>query len=212
MPSQLSLKNYYIVSVVMIILAFLFFCRAYEKRKPQAREIVTIAVLSTIAIASRAVFAMLPFFKPMVGIIMISGMALGAEAGFLIGAVTGFISNFIFGQGPWTPWQMFAYGMAGALAGFLGKKGIMKPEKKIRTSIVGYFLVQLVVGPILDTSSIFVMGNSVRAGYILAVYGAGIIPNAFLGGATFLTLFLGAGSMVEKLQRIRKKYGMEERQ
>lgn len=122
MSNQLILKNYYLVSVAIIAIAFLIFCFCYEKKKPQAREIVTLAVMSAIAIASRAAFAMIPFFKPMMGIIMITGMAFGSGAGFLTGAVTGFVSNFIFGQGPWTPWQMFAYGVGGALAGFLAKK------------------------------------------------------------------------------------------
>ena len=124
MSKQLINQNYYLNSIVIIILAFVVFFFSYEKKKPQAREIVTLAVMSAIAIASRATFAMIPFFKPMMGIIMITGMAFGAGAGFLTGTVTGFVSNFIFGQGPWTPWQMFAYGVGGALAGFLAKKGI----------------------------------------------------------------------------------------
>ena len=103
----------------MILSAFAVFFFCYEKKKPQAREIVTLAVMSAIAIASRAAFAVIPFFKPMMGIIMITGIAFGGGAGFLAGTVTGFVSNFIFGQGPWTPWQMLAYGLGGALAGWL---------------------------------------------------------------------------------------------
>ena len=202
------LRHYYLISVAIIALAFLVFFFCYEKKKPQAREIVTLAVMSAIAIASRAAFAMVPFFKPMMGIIMITGMAFGGGAGFLTGAVTGFVSNFIFGQGPWTPWQMFAYGVGGALAGFLAKKGIMSEEKKLPTAIIGYVIIQLIVGPILDTSSVFTMGGSMQAGYALAIYGSGVIPNAIHGLATFLTLLLACKPLMEKLNRMKLKYGM----
>lgn len=208
MSNQFILKSYYLVSVAIIAAAFLIFCFCYEKKKPQAREIVTLAVMSAIAIASRAAFAMIPFFKPMMGIIMITGMAFGSGAGFLTGAVTGFVSNFIFGQGPWTPWQMFAYGVGGALAGFLAKKGIMSEEKKIPTAIIGYVIIQVIVGPLLDTSSIFTMGGNMQPGYALAIYGSGIIPNAIHGFATFLTLLLACKPMMEKLNRMKLKYGM----
>ena len=105
--------NYYLCSLLLILYAMVPFFISFERRKPQARELVTIAVMSAIAVASRAAFIMVPFFKPMTGIIMITGIAFGSEAGFLTGAVSAFASNFIFGQGPWTPWQMFAYGVAG---------------------------------------------------------------------------------------------------
>ena len=208
MSNQLINQNYYLISIVIILLAFVVFFFSYEKKKPQAREIVTLAVMSAIAIASRAAFAMIPFFKPMMGIIMITGMAFGAGAGFLTGTVTGFVSNFIFGQGPWTPWQMFAYGVGGALAGFLAKKDIMHEDKKLPTAIIGYVIIQLIVGPLLDTCSIFTMGNTVKPGYVLAIFGSGVIPNAIHGLATFLILLLVCKPMMEKLNRMKLKYGM----
>ena len=114
-------RKYYLCSLILIVYSIIPFLLSYEKRKPQARELVTIAVMCAIAVASRAAFIMLPHFKPMLGIIMITGMAFGAEAGFLTGALAAFVSNFIFGQGPWTPWQMFAYGIGGLLAGLLAR-------------------------------------------------------------------------------------------
>ena len=160
------------------------------------------------SVKARTAFAMIPFFKPMMGIIMITGMAFGSGAGFLTGAVTGFVSNFILGQGPWNTWQMFAYGVGGALAGFLAKKGIMSEEKKVSTAIIGYVIIQAIVGPLLDTSSIFTMGGNMQQGYVLAIYGAGLVPNAIHGLATFLTLLLACKPMMEKLNRMKLKYGM----
>ncbi len=208
MWNQFILKNYYLISVTIIVIAFFIFCFCYEKRKPQAREIVTLAVMSAIAIACRAAFAMVSFFKPMMGIIMITAMAFGPGAGFFTGAVTGFVSNFIFGQGPWTPWQMLAYGIGGAIAGGLAQKGIMREEKKLATAMIGYVIIQLIVGPLLDTCSIFIMANEIQPGYVLAIYGSGIIPNAIHGLATFLTLYLACKPLMEKLNRMKLKYGM----
>ena len=208
MSTEFINRNYYLLSVIMILSAFAVFFFCYEKKKPQAREIVTLAVMSAIAIASRAAFAVIPFFKPMMGIIMITGIAFGCGAGFLAGTVTGFVSNFIFGQGPWTPWQMFAYGIGGALAGLLAKKRIMHEEKKLLTAIFGYVIIQLIVGPILDVCSVFTMGNTASTTWMASVLTAGIIPNAIHGAATFVTLFLLCKPVMEKLNRIKLKYGM----
>ena len=65
---------------------------------------------------------MLPQFKPVLALTIIAGVAFGGEVGFLVGAMTMLTSNMIFGQGPWTPWQMFAMGIIGFLAGVLFKK------------------------------------------------------------------------------------------
>ena len=200
--------NYYLCSLLLILYAMVPFFISFERRKPQARELVTIAVMSAIAVASRAAFIMVPFFKPMTGIIMITGIAFGSEAGFLTGAVSAFASNFIFGQGPWTPWQMFAYGVAGFLAGVLGKKEIISGKERLVTAIVGTITVLLIVGPILDTCTFFTVGTGMGTPSVLAVYMAGLPGNAVHAAATFLTLFLLGRPMLEKLDRIKVKYGM----
>ena len=208
MSKELINSNYYLVSLVLIFISFAVFFFSYEKRKPQARELVTLSVMSAIAIASRAAFAMIPFFKPMSGIIMITGMAFGPGAGFLTGVVSGFVSNFIFGQGPWTPWQMFAYGVGGALAGWFRKKSLMHEELRLQTALLGYAIIQLIVGPLLDVCAIFTMGQPVTGAYALTIFGSGLIPNLIHGVATAVTLLLLAKPMMEKLNRMKTKYGM----
>lgn len=203
-------RKYYIGSVIIIFLSMVPFFASFENRKPHAREVVTIAVLCAIAVASRAAFIMLPSFKPMVGIIIIAGMAFGAQAGFLTGAISGFVSNFIFGQGPWTPWQMFAFGMAGFLAGILCKKGILNSEKKIPVTVFGGLTVMLVVGPLLDTCTVFTMSSMINTASIGTVYLAGLPFNAVHAVSVMLTLFLLTKPMMEKLNRIKIKYGMME--
>lgn len=207
---ELGDRKYYITSVLIIIYSMIPFFVSFESRKPHAREMVTIAVLCAIAVASRAAFIMLPAFKPIIGIIIIAGMAFGARAGFLTGAVSAFVSNFIFGQGPWTPWQMLSFGLAGFLAGLLHEKGILDSNKKVQVTIFGGLVIMLLVGPILDTSTLFMMISMVDTTSALAVYVAGLPVNAVHAVAVMLTLFFLTKPMMEKLNRIKIKYGMLE--
>ena len=113
---QMGDRKYYLTSMLVLLCAVAAFWLSFERRRPKTREMVLIAVMCAIAVASRAAFIMFPQFKPIVGIVMICGMALGPQAGFMTGSISAFVSNFIFGQGAWTPWQMFAFGLAGLLA------------------------------------------------------------------------------------------------
>ena len=203
-------RTYYLCSMVLIILSMVPFFLNFEKRRPQAREVVTLAVMCAIAVASRAAFIMLPHFKPLVGIVIITGMAFGAEAGFLTGAVSAFVSNFIFGQGPWTPWQMFAYGIAGFLAGILVCAGVLKKEKNVSAAVFGALEVLLITGPILDTCSLFLMTNEINKASAAAIYASGLPVNTIHALATFLTVLLLEKPIMEKLDRIKVKYGMME--
>ena len=108
------------------------FILVFDKKKPQARELVPIAVMAAIAVVGRTVFEIIPLpnFKPCSAIIIITAVAFGPEAGFLTGALTGFVSNFIFGQGPWTPWQMFTWGLVGFLAGILKNAGVFAEKNR----------------------------------------------------------------------------------
>ncbi len=119
---RFSGRAYYVTSTLVMIETLVPFLLAFENRKPQARELVVIAVLSALAVAARVVIP-IPNFKAIFAIIMLSGIAFGPETGFLVGAISAFASNFFYGQGPYTPWQMFAYGAGGLLAGFLFAKG-----------------------------------------------------------------------------------------
>lgn len=201
-------RRYYLNSVIVIVYAMTPFFIRFERKKPQARELVTIAVMSAISVASRAAFIMIPFFKPMSGIIMITGIAFGPEAGFLTGAVSGFVSNFIFGQGPWTPWQMFAFGIAGFLAGVLSKKGYISAEKRGRMAMIGGIVILLIVGPLLDTCTLLTMSSAITVPAALSIYISGLPVNVVHAAATVLTLYFLGRPILEKLDRIKWKYGM----
>ena len=116
------LRHYYMASIILIILAIILFVWSFEKNKPKTREVVLLAVLTTMAIVGRLIFFMTPQFKPCSAIIIITGIMLGKNSGFLCGCLTAFISDFFFGQGPWTPWQMIAFGLIGVLSALIFQK------------------------------------------------------------------------------------------
>ena len=206
---QLPGRGYYLTGTLLILEILLPFFLSFEGRKPQARELVLLAVLCAIAVASRAAFAWIPNFKPVFAIIMIAGVAFGPQSGFLVGAITAFASNFIFGQGPWTPWQMAAFGVAGLVAGLVTKRKWIG-KKPLELAFFGIFCVVLIVGPLLDTCSVFTMLTTFTPASVLAIYGAGVPTNLSQGVCTFLTLLLLSKPFLEKLDRIKLKYGIGE--
>lgn len=208
-------RKYYLSGLTVIVLTMAAFFLHFESRKPQARELVILAVLCALAVGSRAAFAAVPHFKPMLAIVMLTGIAFGPESGFLCGAISGFASNFIFGQGPWTPWQMFAYGIAGLLAGLLAMWGVLKKTPKgwkdvIVLAVFGFLAILVIVGPLLDTSTFFTMTTTYDTAAVLAVYAAGVPVNCIHGAAVALTMLLFGKPLLDRLQRIQIKYGMME--
>ena len=103
----------------MLVLALVPMLLRFERRARQARELVPLAVLIALGTAGRAAFAFAPGFKPVAAVVIVAGAAFGCESGFVVGAMTAFVSNFFFGQGPLTPWQMLGFGLVGFLAGLL---------------------------------------------------------------------------------------------
>ena len=152
---------------------------------------------------------MLPQFKPVVAIVIISGVCFGGESGFLVGAVTGFVSNFFFGQGPWTPWQMFSFGIIGFLAGVLFQKGFLK-KTRLSLCIYGGLATFFIYGIIMDTASVLMVTSKLSWKALLATYIAGIGFNLVHAIATVFFLFVISQPMIEKLDRIKIKYGMIE--
>ena len=125
---ELSNKSYYSLLITGDVIFTLFIAYLYfERRKKGIQEIVIIATLSSIAAVSRVIFAPIPNVQPATFIILISGLVFGSYNGFLIGATTAFISNIFLGQGPWTPWQMSAWGIVGVLGGLMKRKS-KKPK------------------------------------------------------------------------------------
>lgn len=200
-------RKYYFISLLIILETLIPFIMLFESRKPKAREIIVISVLCAIAVAGRTIFFMTPHFKPTVAILIISGLCFGAETGFLVGAVTGFVSNFFFGQGPWTPWQMFALGVIGFLAGLLFKNDAIK-KNKIFLGIFGFLMTLVIYGGILNPASIIMWQNNITWDMILSSYIAGMPLDVVHAFATAIFIWFISEPMIEKLDRIKTKYGL----
>ncbi len=202
---QLSGRSYYLTGTLIILELMIPFFVRFETRKPQARELVTIAVMAALAAVSRVAFAFLPNFKPLVAIVMLTGIAFGPEAGFLTGALSAFASNFAFAQGPWTPWQMMAYGMGGFLAGlFLNRRKI----HILLLSAFGFVITVAVVGVLLDLCTVFTTGSTITGKYILTVFSLGLPFNLMHGLSSAVTVLLCGKPLLAKLDRLKTKYGM----
>ena len=115
-------RRYAFISLALSVVACIPFFVSFERGKNDSRRIVIIAVMTALSVAGRFVFAPIPFFKPVTAIVIITAIYLGSEAGFITGAFSAVVSNFYFGQGPWTPFQMLAWGLIGFIAGLLAER------------------------------------------------------------------------------------------
>jgi len=117
--SPLYYINWALFSAIIIGLAMLTFFLRFERSGTTSREVAFIATMASLAAISRVPFAAIMSLQPTTFMVMITGYVFGPQAGFMVGAVAALVSNFFLGQGPWTPWQMFCWGMCGFAAGLL---------------------------------------------------------------------------------------------
>ena len=203
-------RHYNIVALLVLLECMAPFLLVFEGRKPKVRELVTIAVLCGIGIAGRGLFFMLPQFKPILALTVIAGVAFGGEVGFLVGAMTMLTSNMIFGQGPWTPWQMFAMGIIGFLAGVLFKKGWLR-RSRVSLAVFGAFTAVIVYGGIMNPASAIIMSSeTINWDVIVACYLTGLPMDLVHALGTVIFLMIAAEPMLEKMDRIKVKYGIAE--
>ncbi|MDI3481358.1 MAG: energy-coupling factor transport system substrate-specific component [Tepidanaerobacteraceae bacterium] len=125
--------------MVIVVLGFMFF--SFELHRTSSKEIALVAVMSAVAAIGRVAFAALPNVQATTFIVMVSGYVMGPSAGFMVGAAAALVSNFFMGQGPWTPWQMLAWGLSGASAGLIKKlfPSISRAGMIIFCFLWGYF-------------------------------------------------------------------------
>lgn len=206
-PKVLGTRGYYLAAFVYALLAVGTVFLSFEKSRPNTLKMAVIAVMCALGIGGRAVFAGVPFVKPVAAIVTLAGVCLGPQAGFLSGAIIMLVSNFMFSQGPWTLWQMLAFGLMGMLAGLIFYKR-EKLQQPLILAVFGLFCYVTVTGPVLDLSGIFAysMGGSRSLGAALI---AGFGVNITGGISTAVFLLALAKPIISKLKRITIKYGVE---
>lgn len=200
-------QKYLFISLLVLIECMIPFFLVFEGRKPQARELVLIAVLCALTVAGRSAFAALPQIKPVLALVIISGVALGGETGFIVGAVSMLVSNIYFGQGAWTPWQMFAAGIIGFISGVLFQKGLLSRNRGA-LCVFGLIITIIVYGGIMNFSSWALSRSQFDREIIMAFYIQGLPYDIIHAFSTVAFLFFLAKPMLEKFDRIKTKYGL----
>ena len=208
----LSLKlfqngNYYISAVSIILLAILPFYIFFEQRKIKTSEIVTLSAMIALCVASRAVMAYIPQVKPTCALVIVTAIAFGPNVGFLVGSLSMFVSNFIFGQGMFTPFQMLGMGLTAFICGLIFHKKSYA-NNKLAVSIVGGLACFLIYGIIVDSCSFLMMSTDFTFKSAIRIYLSGMSFNLIHGITTGILLFFINKPMTDKFNRLRIKYGI----
>jgi uncharacterized membrane protein len=197
-------KQLAFLSLVVAILSCVPFFMSFERNNQSIHKLVIIAVMVAMSVAGRFIFAPIPHFKPVTAIVVITAMYFGSEAGFLTGALSAVISNFYFGQGPWTPFQMFTWGLLGLLAGLLAKQ---LKASKLLLAVYGVFA-GVAFSLIMDAWMVlwYQEGFPIQI-YLASIVSASYVTVIYAVSNVIFLLFLSE-PMGKKLSRIKIKYGL----
>ncbi|MBP5289535.1 MAG: ECF transporter S component [Clostridia bacterium] len=183
----------------LIVLPFFF---RFERRGTDARKAVLLAAFTALSVAGRVLFAPFPSFKPVAALVALGGAFFGGEFGFLCGALTALLSNFYFGQGPWTPFQMLSWGLVGLGAAYV-------PGLKKSPLIQGLFgvLSGVFYSAVMDIfTTVFQEGGFSLTRYL--TYLAAAIPvTATYAVSNVLFLWLLTPGIRRIAERLGRKYG-----
>lgn len=200
-----DIENAALLSILTAGAASVPFFWGFEKRKPAPEDIMPVVIFAAIAAAGRAVFAPFPNFKPVSAVIILGGASFGRQSGYMMGALAALASNMLFGQGPWTPWQMYAWGLIGYFAGVFDRRGWIRSP--LAASLYGFFA-SLVYGLILDSWHVVGYVSPVTLSAILAVYAAGAPFSLSHAAATAIMIAPVFKPFRRKMERIKSKYAI----
>ena len=199
-------KLYAYVSAAVTLLALLLFAAGFEAnsvkgmKKIGTRRLIIVAVMVALSVCGRFI----PFFKPITALTAITALYLGGESGFLVGALSAVISNFYFGQGPWTPFQMLAWGLIGLFAGIFST-----PLKKSRLLLCAYgALSGVLFSFIMDIWTVLWYNNTFVPSLYLTALLTAVPYTVIYSISNVIFLWLLAKPIGEKLERVKIKYGV----
>lgn len=198
-------NNYFLISIAISFIACIPFFYSYEKRRPEAREIVVISIMCALAVLSRIAFAFLPGITPIATIIIITGAAFGKEAGFMCGALSMVISNMFFGQGPWTAYQMIVFGFIGYLAGILGKHHLLD---KLWIRVGFAILAGISFSMIIDVLT--TIGSGFTWSKLIALWVSALPFTIYYIVGNIIFILLLYKPLMKRLNRVKVKYGLME--
>lgn len=197
-------KSYAFISLAVVIFACVPFFLSFEKKNSSARKVVLLAVMTAFSVAGRFIFAPIPFFKPVTAVVVIAGMYFGCEFGFLTGALSALISNFYFGQGAWTPFQMFSWGIIGFIAGVISNPLI---KNKVILILYGVFA-GIAYSLMMDVWTVLWMDGYFNIGrfYAAVVTALPVTVKYIISNIIFLLILTPL--FKKKIERLKTKYGI----
>ena len=196
-------RSYAYISLLVALAACVPFFLRYEK-KSTGRELVLIAVMVALSSLGRIVFVFVPFFKPVTAVVIITALYLGGEAGFLTGALSAIVSNLFYGQGPWTPFQMFTWGMIGLLAGLFARWLL---KNRILLCVYGA-MSGVIFSAIMDVWTTMMRDGAFSWSFYLAALTTALPVTLVYLVSNVIFLLLLTRPMGEKLERVKVKYGL----
>lgn len=198
-------RQYALISLLIALLSCVPFFLSFEKGKDaNTKKMIILAVLVTLSVVGRFFFAVIPFFKPVTAIIVLAAIYFGPEMGFLCGALSALLSNFYFGQGPWTPFQMFSWGIIGFIAGLLATK---LKKNRILLALYGIFA-GVLYSLVMDIWGVmWVDGILNWSRYLTALITA--LPVTFIYAVSNIVFLLFIIKPIgSKLERVKIKYNL----
>ena len=213
-------KHYMLLSAVVLVGGLLPMFFVFEYRRPQAREIVTLAIMTALCVGVNELCSHTIPLHAGTAFVILTGTCLGPEAGFMVGALSRLLCNFFDGQGPWTPWQTLTWGLLGICFGVIysrGKRFHNSVRFVIGLAVMAFITVFVVYGGIMNFAAWLMdhamspQNSALTKEELLMVYAAGVPYDLTHAGTTALCILLFGHTVIEKLQRIQIKYGIYKR-
>ena len=197
-------KRYAFITMAIAVCSVIPFAIHFENKRGATERMVILSVMIALSVVLRYCFSALPHFKPVTSIVVITGIYMGGETGFLCGAFSAVLSNFIFGQGPWTPFQMFAWGMTGFIAGIFSKY-----IKKSKILLIIYGAVSgIVYSLIMDVWTAIWQDGTFNIRRYIACVATSLPVMAIYIVSNIVFLLLMSKPIGDKIERIKKKMNM----
>lgn len=200
-------ERYNLISVLIAVLACLPFFINFERKGTDSKKLILIAVMTALVVVSRCIFIAVPSYKPMTAIIIITAIYFGAESAFLVGALAAIISNMFFGQGPWTPIQMFVWGIVGFIGGLIAKKGWLD---NIAGLVIYGIIGGIIYSLIMDLWSVISMDGTFNFGRYITMSIGSLPYTARYAVANVVFLLVLKVPIGKVLERIKRKYAIED--
>jgi len=202
------------LSFVFLVFLIGIFMVEYESANISSKEVALVGIMAAIISVARIPFAPLPNIQPCTFLIIATGLVFGPLSGLMCGTLTAGVSNMFLGQGPWTPWQMVAWGVVGMIAGYIGRR---YPDLSLRAIVILGVLGSLFYGLIMDMSSWIIFYNLDPAKLVMVLVVGVPFNIAHALGTVVFTFVLGK-PVLFYLRRFQRRFhisygdGVEERE